>query len=363
MLDPEAYDLIQKKRAIERGTRSLGFSRRKAVKLVSPGVIGQFQAALKKWTPMYLDKSIRAGDIGLDQVLIEAARRAELSGDMAAMQLVADQFGALADAALKSGDRAARARILELGARLKRAIAHPESAPTIMHTKGLAAPARDSSEWQAEIHQVKAAAALGEISGYGSVFNVVDLGGDVIKPGAFADSLREQKADGRLPVMLASHDSRSFPIGVWTNMAEDSYGLRVVGKVAATPRGQEAWDLIHMTPSALDGLSIGFMIPIGGSAYGRNGVHEISKIDLFELSLVSMPMNPLARLDSPNGKSAPSGIRKRSDTPDALDRMLAELKRSIASDTSVIDSPSITRSGNVEDRLIAALKELSELAD
>lgn len=70
------------------------------------------------------------------------------------------------------------------------------------------------------------ASPTGLIRGYASVFGGVDLAGDRIEPGAFAQSLaRRGTASVR---MLWQHDP-GRPIGVWTALAEDGHGLRVEG--------------------------------------------------------------------------------------------------------------------------------------
>ena len=93
----------------------------------------------------------------------------------------------------------------------------------------------------------------GTIEGYGSVFNVVDDWGDIIVPGAFAATLAAHKAAGTMPAMLWQHRDAE-PIGVWTDMVEDSRGLRVKGRlVLEAPRGKEAHALLKA--GALNGLS------------------------------------------------------------------------------------------------------------
>jgi HK97 family phage prohead protease len=146
--------------------------------------------------------------------------------------------------------------------------------------------------------EVKLAASTGEITGYGSTFGNVDLGGDVVAPGAFAKSLAEHKAEGTSPSMLWAHDPGE-PIGVWTEAREDARGLFLAGKLTLeTRRGAEARAL------AKDGalaLSIGFQT--------RDAVYEkdqrvLKDLALFEVSLVSMPMNPQARLTSVKSATA-----------------------------------------------------------
>lgn len=143
--------------------------------------------------------------------------------------------------------------------------------------------------------ELKATGDSGTFSGYGSVFNVTDKGGDIVAPGAFAETLSAAKTAGRLPVMLWQHNMRE-PIGVYTSMEEDSVGLKVEGKLALkTARGAEAYELLKM--GAISGLSIGYRVR--DDSWDRvTGVRTIKKADLVELSLVTMPMNDSARISA-----------------------------------------------------------------
>ena len=133
--------------------------------------------------------------------------------------------------------------------------------------------------------------ADGEFEGYASVWNVVDQGGDAVQPGAFTEGLVKAKADGRLIPMLWQHD-RTRPIGTWTDMSEDSKGLWVSGKllIDAVPDAKMAHGLLQA--KAIGGLSIGYRVPVGGMEEDskRRGVWLLKKVDLVEVSLVTMPM-------------------------------------------------------------------------
>jgi len=141
--------------------------------------------------------------------------------------------------------------------------------------------------------QLKALSEAGQFSGYGSVFGVKDTYDEVVAPGAFADSLAEQKANGRLPAMLWQHRSAE-PLGVYTAMSEDSIGLKVEGQLAlSTVRGAEAHVLLKM--GALSGLSIGYRTR--EDSFDRvTGVLTLKKVDLWEVSLVTFPANDAARV-------------------------------------------------------------------
>lgn len=140
--------------------------------------------------------------------------------------------------------------------------------------------------------------------GYGAVFGNVDSYGDVIQAGAFGETLRKSKTSGQWPAMLSQHGGfmssadDMMPIGVWTDMAEDGKGLWVQGKLAPTARGQEAYALLKMTPRpALNGLSIGFQAKeYSMGTKPTEPRRTLKNIDLIEVSLVTNPANPKARV-------------------------------------------------------------------
>lgn len=143
--------------------------------------------------------------------------------------------------------------------------------------------------------EFKFASATGAIEGYGAVFGNVDLGGDVIAAGAFAESINEMKAARRSPALLWSHDP-ARPIGVWDQFAEDSKGIHLSGRLNLdTNDGREAHALAAQ--GAFSGLSIGWRAAPNGTAKDqKSGVRTITKAKLFEVSLVAVPMNPEARV-------------------------------------------------------------------
>lgn len=138
-----------------------------------------------------------------------------------------------------------------------------------------------SLEWKAD--------EAGSIEGYGSVFDVTDNGGDIVAAGAFTRSLQT----GRKVKMLAQH-SPDHVIGVWDDVSEDGNGLRVKGRIlTSVERGREAYELVKA--GALDGLSIGYRTV---KSVMKNNIRVITQADLFEVSLVTFPMNELARIDA-----------------------------------------------------------------
>ena len=157
-----------------------------------------------------------------------------------------------------------------------------------------------------------------EFSGYGSVFGNTDLGDDVVMPGAFSRSLREWKHRGQAPQMFWMHDP-SKVAGRWDEMREDRKGLYVKGTLASTPLGDEMRTLLKM--DAVRGLSIGYRTR--ESDWDDEGNRLLKAVDLWEVSLVSLPMNPLAQVTL--AKSRLSAAGEYVPTPREFERILRDV--------------------------------------
>ena len=131
----------------------------------------------------------------------------------------------------------------------------------------------------------------GVFEGYASLFGVADLGKDVVEAGAFALSLSRRGASGVR--MLWQHDP-ALPIGRWTSLREDVRGLYVRGRLSlGVARARELHVLLG--DGAIDGLSIGFRT-VKARTDPRNGLRRLTEIDLWEISLVTFPLLPQARV-------------------------------------------------------------------
>jgi HK97 family phage prohead protease len=93
--------------------------------------------------------------------------------------------------------------------------------------------------------------------------------------------------------MLFQHDPAQ-PIGAWRVIREDGRGLYVEGMLSdGVARAREVREL--MKARALDGLSIGFQT-LRAKADPKTGVRRILEADLWEISVVTFPMLPGARI-------------------------------------------------------------------
>ncbi|WP_342642879.1 HK97 family phage prohead protease [Rhodoligotrophos ferricapiens] len=129
------------------------------------------------------------------------------------------------------------------------------------------------------------------IEGYASVFGRADSAGDVVARGAFSASLARRRPAGIK--MLFQHDPGQ-PIGLWTDIREDGYGLKVQGLLAeGVERAEEIARLVRL--GALDGLSIGFRT-LHAQRDRVTGMRLLTAIDLWEISIVTFPLLAEARL-------------------------------------------------------------------
>lgn len=133
--------------------------------------------------------------------------------------------------------------------------------------------------------------ADGTFSGYASLFGQPDLAGDAVSPGAFLASLNRRKVAG---VKLLYQHNPDEPIGVWEEIREDRRGLFVKGRLTTeVARAREVLSL--MRAGALDGLSIGFKT-VKASRDKQSGIRHLHTVDLWEISIVTFPMLPDARV-------------------------------------------------------------------
>ena len=128
---------------------------------------------------------------------------------------------------------------------------------------------------------------VASLEGYASIFNVPDQNGDIVAPGAFTASLQKQS-----PVRMLYQHAVDRPIGRWISLHQDARGLFVRGEIIlSSDRAREVYALLE--GGAIDGLSIGFQTV---KARKEPGGRRILKADLWEVSIVTFPMAPAARV-------------------------------------------------------------------
>ena len=154
------------------------------------------------------------------------------------------------------------------------------------------------------------------IEGFAAIYDEVDLNGDMIAPGAFRKSLAKS---GSLAVKLLYQHAAEQPIGRWLRFEERGPGLYASGELfLATQTAREVAELIRA--EIIDGLSIGYRTV---RAQKANGARRILEADLWEVSIVTFPMAPKARLARIGGASSTEPIIAFADSVRAAARILS----------------------------------------
>lgn len=121
------------------------------------------------------------------------------------------------------------------------------------------------------------------VEGYASTFNNTDDGDDIVLPGAFDKTLK----GGRRTAFLNSHDPR-LVLGTTLEKRTDKKGLFAKHKISKTQLGKDTREL--MMDGAMGGFSIGYRA--AEVEWSRDEeIRRLKEIDLYEVSVVAMPMN------------------------------------------------------------------------
>ena len=128
-------------------------------------------------------------------------------------------------------------------------------------------------------------------AGYAAVFGHPDRGGDVVRAGAFLECLKRGQA---VPLLWQHRPDR--PIGQIEYLREDKRGLRVIGRVL------DARAARLLGAGAVTGLSFGYRVKEARGERPR----ELTQLELVEISLVSLPMQPRARVHAVEGAPRPN---------------------------------------------------------
>lgn len=135
---------------------------------------------------------------------------------------------------------------------------------------------------------------LGVFKGFASTYNNIDRGGDVIRPGAFTESLKRHQETDRQIRMFFQHN-QMFPIGGFpiAEIEDNEKGLLVTGHInLQVEKGIETFALIKQ--GVISDLSIGFSIE--KSFHDEDDVFNLTQLELWEISPVTEPMNPEANI-------------------------------------------------------------------
>ena len=132
--------------------------------------------------------------------------------------------------------------------------------------------------------------------GYGNVFDIRDLGGDLVKKGAFKKTIKERMPKKAIKLLWG----HIYPFGMPSKLEEDSKGLYLYGKATDTAENKDRMKYIE--EKVVDGLSIGYA-PIKyhfEHEKDNEGITEstriLTEVKLYEISVTPFPMNEQSRI-------------------------------------------------------------------
>lgn len=137
----------------------------------------------------------------------------------------------------------------------------------------------------------------GEFTGLASTYGSVDLGGDMIMPGAFTKTLSDH--NGRIKILFGHNHWSATPIGMG-DLTDTKAGLEIKGRLRLETSPLAADVYAALKDGSLDGLSIGYDA-VKVMWNNETEMRELHEVKLYEVSIVCFPMNEEARVDSVKG--------------------------------------------------------------
>jgi len=153
----------------------------------------------------------------------------------------------------------------------------------------------DKREFECQFKMLGELDSSGTFEGLAAVFSNIDRQNDIIQPGAFLKTLEDFPARG----FLANAHDWSEPVGTIDEARETRDGLWVRGEFHSTPKAQLLRKVVRerLDRGKQVAMSIGFKVT-GDSFDNENQVRSITSADLYEVSIVTVPANHLARIAS-----------------------------------------------------------------
>ncbi len=139
--------------------------------------------------------------------------------------------------------------------------------------------------------EVEKSGDSGTLTGWASVYNVIDQQDDIVLPGAFRKTLSEWRASKRVIPLTADHTNTSEGvIGSLAQADDTAYGLKTTFKFATTQKAQDVRSLAR--DGHLNGLSIwGAIHQKSFDTVAGKSVRLLKELGLAFVGITPMPAN------------------------------------------------------------------------
>lgn len=209
--------------------------------------------------------------------------------------------------------------------------------------------------------EAKAGDGTGFISGYASVFDIVDRQGDIIKKGAFARSINNRVSQGKVGLYVThlkhGGDVKEF-IGEIVEAKEDDFGLWINVRLSDSQTAQETRSKVIDSPNMF-GLSVGFEVVKEGAKKIDTGF-EFTEVILREVTITAVPANEstnaVAKNDVETLREVVDTLRKQVDELTREDSDVTVKKTDLESAKDTPDDYSALDEINRQKRMIAILE-------
>lgn len=174
----------------------------------------------------------------------------------------------------------------------------------------------------------------GTITGYASTWiREPDSYGDIVAKGAFAESIEQIKAEGRVLPLLFNHDGDDLDkyIGTVVNLEEDDHGLKFDATFDATPEAQRARELTMDGRLAKFSFAYDVLDQAEVTLEDGRKANELRKLNIHEVSLVLYPANPDTSVVSVKAAEEKAGRRNRKTDEDIIKQIIS-LAQSLLTD-------------------------------
>lgn len=219
----------------------------------------------------------------------------------------------------------------------------------------------------------------GLVEGYAATFDrIPDAYGDVIKAGAFADSLKSWAETGKPIPLLYGHstDDPGLNIGRVIEATEDERGLFVRAEFDAdNEKAQYVRKLVQ--EGRLWQFSFAYEVLDGAAVELEDGTqaYELRKMNLFEVSLVQIPANqravvtgvksaePEVKSGRRNSKADADELRRIRDAAESIasivSGLLADEQDEAEADEAKAEEPKGANAEEPKDDALARLKDVA----
>jgi HK97 family phage prohead protease len=133
-----------------------------------------------------------------------------------------------------------------------------------------------------------------KVRGYASVFRNVDLGGEVVSPGAFSQWIAANPTKNLRIFWNHAHiyDPTAKPIGITTSLKQDRKGLFFSGELHDNAEGLEVQELLKAGR-----MEASFAFHVTDDEI-KKSVRHIKSASPFEITAANWGMNPKAYIEA-----------------------------------------------------------------